>query len=156
MLLVAVVDSSLSDNRKLAVVFKLITAIWMVLEVLEHTELVRDEFVADNLFPHIIIAHVSVVQIAAASQTVPKDEIDWSHGHEDDMVQKVEDQVNVKIGRTFWHQTNLKLIVFVDFPFPSFPLFRYVSNGDNAKTKSGYGLKAAKFVTNISVNAAIF
>ena len=55
----------------------------MVLEVLEQTELIRDEVVADNFFPHIIIRHVSVVQIAAASQTVPKDEIDWSHGQED-------------------------------------------------------------------------
>ena len=121
----------------MAVVFKLITAIWMVLEVLEQTELVRDEVVADNLFSHIIIAHVSVVQITAASQTVPKDEIDWSHGQEDEMMEKVQDQVNVKIGRTLWHQTNLKVLVVFVHPFPSFPLFRYVNNGDNAKTKSG-------------------
>ena len=110
MLLVAVIDSSLSDNGKLAVVFKLVTTIWMVLEVLEQTELIRNEVVADNLFPHIITFHVSVVQLAAASQTFPKNEIDWSRGQEDDMVQKVEDQVNVKVGRTFWHQTNLKVL----------------------------------------------
>ena len=61
MLLVAVIDSSLSDNGKLAVVFKLVTAIWMVLEVLEQTKLIRNEVVADTLFSHIISMHVSGV-----------------------------------------------------------------------------------------------
>ena len=67
MILVAVIYSSLPDNGKFAVIFKLITAEWMILEVLELAELIRDEFVADNLFSHIIIAHISIVHPAAAS-----------------------------------------------------------------------------------------
>ena len=67
----------------MAVIFKLITAVWMIPEVIKLAELIRDEVVADNLFSHVIIAHVSIVQIAAASKTVPKNEIDWSHSQED-------------------------------------------------------------------------
>ena len=82
----------------------------MVLEVLELTELIRNEVVADNLFSHISIAQVSFIQRAAASQTGPKDEIDWSHSKEDNMVEKIEDQVDVKVGRALWHQANLKFL----------------------------------------------
>ena len=67
MILVAVIYSLLPDNGKLAVIFKLITAEWMILEVLELAELISDEVVADNLFSHIIIAHISIVHPAAAS-----------------------------------------------------------------------------------------
>ena len=108
MILVAVFYSSLPDNGKFAVILKLITAIWMILEVLEITELISDEVVADNLFSHVIIAHVSIVQIAAASKTGPKNEIDWSRSQEDKMMSKVEDKVDVKVGRASWNQSNLK------------------------------------------------
>ena len=85
----------------------------MVLEIIELTELIRNEFVAHNLFSHVISAHVSFVHLAAASTTGPENVIDWSHGQEDKKVKKVENQVDVKVGRTRWYQhTNLKLAFF--------------------------------------------
>ena len=108
MLLVAVVDSSLSDNGKLAVIFELIAAIWMILEVVELAELISDEVVADNHGPHIHILHVFGVSRAATSQNAPQNIIDWSHDEEDRVVCKIEDQVDVKVGRPLWHQANLK------------------------------------------------
>ena len=67
MILVAVIYSSLPNNGKFAVKCKLITAEWMILEVLELAELISDEVVADNFFSHIIIAHISIIHSAAAS-----------------------------------------------------------------------------------------
>ena len=75
----------------------------MVLEVLKQTKLIRNEVVADNLFSHIISRHVSGVHRAATSHYVPKNEIDGSQGQEDNIVCKVEDQVDVKVGRSPWH-----------------------------------------------------